>query len=109
MAEIGKINKVTVRSTQDNTILLDGGELGDIILEEKYRPGRYKAGDNVQVFIYADRKGQLQALTNTPYATVDQFAKLRVTATSPAGAFLAWGMKDDILVPKSEQLNPMTK
>lgn len=92
MAEIGKINKVTVRSTQDNTILLDGGELGDIILEEKYRPGRYKAGDNVQVFIY-----------------VDQFAKLRVTATSPAGAFLAWGMKDDILVPKSEQLNPMTK
>lgn len=107
MVAIGKMNTLTVTSTQDHEVQLDGGEQGDIRLVEKYVSGRYRTGDVAEVFVYRDRDGQLLAITSKPYATVGQFVKLRVAAITSAGAFLSWGMKDDLLVPKSEQLSPM--
>ncbi len=107
MIEIGKINRLTVASTQGHKICFDGGEFGDILLDEKFVYGRYHQGDIVEVFVYPDRDDQLLAMTGKPYATVGEFVKLRVAATSASGAFLAWGMKSDLLVPKGEQLTPM--
>ena len=109
MVEIGRINKLTVLSMQGNEVQLDGGELGSILLAEKYASGKYRVGNEVEVFVYIDREDQLLAITSKPYATVGQFAKLRVAATTSSGAFLAWGMKNDLLVPKSEQLSPMAE
>jgi uncharacterized protein len=109
MIEIGRINKLTVIRTQGNEVQFDGGELGEILLAEKYVSGKYRAGDEVEVFVYIDREDQLLAITGKPYATVGQFVKLRVAATTASGAFLAWGMKNDLLVPKSEQLSPMAE
>lgn len=109
MADIGRVNRLAVMSTEGNEVRLDGGESGTIALAEKYISGKYRAGDELEVFVYIDREGQLQAITGKPYATVGEFATLRVAATSPSGAFLAWGMKNDLLVPKSEQLNPMVE
>jgi uncharacterized protein len=107
MVEIGKINKLTVTSTQGHEVRFDGGEFGDILLDEKFVYGRYHPGDEIEVFVSVDRDDKLLAITSKPYATVGEFAKLRVAATSSSGAFLAWGMKNDLLVPKSEQLSPM--
>ncbi len=107
MLEIGKLNTLTVTSTQGHEVRFDGGDAGDILLAEKFVSERYHPGDDVDVFVYTERDGQLLAITSKPYATVGQFAKLRVAATTSSGAFLSWGMKSDLLVPKSEQLNPM--
>ena len=107
MVEIGKINKLTVLSTKGHEVRFDGGEHGDILLDEKFVYGRYHPGDEIEVFVHIDKDEQLLALSSKPYATVGEFAKLRVAATSSAGAFLSWGMKNDLLVPKSEQLSPM--
>lgn len=107
MAEIGKMNTLTVLSTQGHEVHFDGGESGDILLDEKFVYGRYHPGDKVEVFVYVERDEQLLAITSKPYAEVGEFAKLRVAATSSSGAFLSWGMKNDLLVPKSEQLSPM--
>ncbi len=109
MLDIGKINTLIVTSSQGHEVRFDGGKAGDILLAEKYVSQRYHPGDEVEVFVYPERDGQLLAITSKPYAMVGQFVKLRVAATSSSGAFLSWGMKSDLLVPKSEQLNPMKK
>ena len=54
-----------------------------------------------------DSDGQAVATTKRPYATVGQFAYLKVVSTTKAGAFLDWGMKKDLLVPFREQRRRM--
>jgi predicted RNA-binding protein (virulence factor B family) len=107
MAEIGRINKLTVTRTRDYGAHLDGGESGDILLPKRYVPKNCKPGDTVEVFIYVNKEGRLRASAQKPYATVGQFAKLRVAANTPSGAFLDWGLQKDLLVPKREQLTRM--
>jgi len=103
MAEIGRINKLTIKRKLDYGALLDGGESGDILLPKKYVPENCQPGDEVEVFVYADREEHLRATIKKPYATVGQFAKLRVLANSSSGAYLDWGLQKDLLVPKREQ------
>ncbi len=107
MARIGEINKLTIKRVLDYGAQLDGGELGDILLTKKNVPEKCKPGDEVEVFVYVDMEGRLRATTEMPFATVGQFAKLRVVANAAAGAFLDWGLKKDLLVPKREQLAEM--
>ncbi len=107
MAEIGRINRLTVKRMRDYGAHLDGGELGDIILPIREVPEQCQAGDEVEVFIYADREDHLRATTKRPYAMVGQFAKLRVVANASTGSFLAWGLDKDLFVPKSEQQDKM--
>jgi len=82
---------------------LDGGESGDIILPKRYVPEECRPGDEIEVFVYVNKEDRLRATTQKPFATVGQFAKLRVVANAAAGAFLDWGLKKDLLVPKKEQ------
>jgi len=107
MAEIGRVNKLKIKRKRDYGAHLDGGELGDILLPTKYVPKECQPGDEVEVFVYLGGEDSLRATTQKPYATVDQFAKLRVVANSSAGAFLDWGLQKDLLVPKKEQLAKM--
>ncbi len=107
MIKIGEINTLTVKSIQGNTIRLDGGGDGDVLLNKEETPKNCTAGDTLEVFIYVDREQQLQATTKTPLAQVGDFVKLRVVSTTPSGAYLDWGLDNDLLVPKSEMQNPM--
>ncbi len=109
MIQIGKINTLTVKSIQYSTVHLDGGQSGDIPLHTKDTPPQCKPGDRLEVFIYVNREKQLQATTKIPRATVGEFAKLRVISTTESGAYLDWGLDNDLLVPKSEQLQTMLK
>jgi len=103
MVEIGKINKLKIKRKRDYGAHLDGGESGDILLPKRYVPAKCRAGDEVEVFIYVSKEGRLRASNQMPYATVGQFAKLRVVANTTSGAFLDWGLQKDLLVPKKEQ------
>jgi len=103
MAEIGRINKLTIKRKLDDGALLNGGESGDIFLPKKYVPKKCQPGDEVEVFVYVDREERLRATTQKPYATVGQFATLRVVANSSSGAYLDWGLQKDLFVPKREQ------
>ena len=103
MAEIGRINKLTIKRKLDYGAHLDGGESGDILLPKKYVSKKCQPGDEVEVFVYVDREERLRATTQKPYVTVGQFAKLRVVANSSSGAYLDWGLQKDLFVPKREQ------
>jgi predicted RNA-binding protein (virulence factor B family) len=107
MVQIGRINRLTIKKTQDFGIHLEGGDAGDILLRDKFASRKYQANDIVDVFVYVDKEQRLVATVHKPYAMVGEVATLRVVATSPAGAFLGWGLEDDLFVPKSEQQNSM--
>jgi predicted RNA-binding protein (virulence factor B family) len=109
MAQIGRINTLTVKRMRDYGAHLDGGELGDILLKKRDVPEKCQPGDQVEVFVYLDKGDRLRATTQKPYATVGQFAKLRVVAKSSAGTYLDWGLEKDLFVPRSEQQEKMAK
>jgi predicted RNA-binding protein (virulence factor B family) len=107
MIQIGKINRLSIKGMRTDGVHLDGGELGDILLKGKSAAQKYQPGDKVEVFVYVDRDLRLLATTQKPYAMIGEFAKLMVVGTSSAGAFLGWGLEDDLFVPKGEQQSNM--
>lgn len=107
MTEIGKMNKLTVKKLRTDGAVLDGGAAGEILLPQKVVPTQCRPGDSVDVFVYVDRERRLLATTLVPAVTVGQAAWLRVVATAAFGAYLGWGLENDLLVPNREQLDPM--
>ncbi len=103
MAEIGKVNELTVVKKVDFGVYLDGGELGEILLPHRYVPRNCRAGDMLEVFIYLDSEDRVIATTERPYAMVGEIALLKVLSITPVGAFLDWGLPKDLLSPYSEQ------
>jgi len=107
MAELGKLNTLTVLKKLDFGIYLDGGDLDEILLPRRYVPEGCSVGDELEVFIYLDSEDMLIATTETPKAMVEECAFLKVIEVNHVGAFLDWGLPKDLLVPFSEQQKPM--
>ncbi|MBR6746370.1 MAG: GntR family transcriptional regulator [Muribaculaceae bacterium] len=103
MIQLGKYNSLKVVKFVDFGLYLDGGESGEILLPAKYISQTPQIGDEMEVFIYNDSEDRLIATTETPYATVGQFAFLRVSEVNNIGAFLQWGLAKELLVPFREQ------
>lgn len=103
MVTVGKFNRLTILRETDIGLLLDGEKLGDILLPYRYAPADVEPGDEIEVFIMLDSEDRLMATTDRPFATVNEFAGLRVVSASPVGAFLDWGLPKDLLVPFREQ------
>lgn len=108
MAQIGKRNSLTVLHSTPHGIYLDGGEHGEILLPNRYIPKGTSLGDALDVFIYRDSEDRLVATTETPFATVGEFATLEVVSVNRnIGAFLNWGLLKDLLLPFREQADPV--
>ena len=103
MAEIGKSNILKIIRQVEFGVYLDGEDLGEILLPQKYIPDGIFDGDEISVFIYYDSEDRLIATTEKPLAQVGQFAFLKCIAVTPVGAFLDWGLLKDLLVPFREQ------
>lgn len=107
MVKVGQMNRLAVVRPSDFGLLLDGGELGEILLPKRYVPKAWKTEDKLDVFVMLDSEDRLTASTATPKAMVGEFALLRVKEITKIGAFLDWGMPKDLLVPFREQRIPM--
>ncbi|WDE04952.1 GntR family transcriptional regulator [Thalassomonas viridans] len=103
MATIGKFNTLPVIALTDNGAYLDAGELGEILLPNRYLPENCQLDDQLEVFIYLDSADRLVATTDSPLAQVDEFASLKVVQVNKMGAFLDWGLPKDLLVPFNQQ------
>ncbi len=104
MAQIGKRNSLTVLHSTQHGIYLDAGELGEILLPNRYIPQGTGIGDALDVFVYRDSEDRLVATTERPFATVGEFATLEVVSVNRnIGAFLNWGLAKDLLLPFREQ------
>jgi len=107
MSEIGKKNKLIVLKELDFGVYLDGGELGEILMPNRYIPQDVQIGDEVEVFVYKDSEDRLIATTEDPYAQVGECSYLEVVSVGDFGAFMDWGVMKDLLVPFKEQRVPM--
>lgn len=108
MLSIGAFNRLEVVGQSKSDLLLDGGaKYGDIPLAKQQAPANCRAGDELDVFIYLDAEGYLIATTHTPLAQVGDIAWLKVVDASHEGAWLDWGLDEDLFLPRSEQQSPV--
>ncbi|MGD9158939.1 MAG: S1-like domain-containing RNA-binding protein [Desulfobacteraceae bacterium] len=107
MIEYGKINSLRVVKVTNSGITLDGKELGKIVLPKKEVHTQCRVNDYLDVFIYIDSKDQAIVTTRKPYAEAGQFALLKVVSSNSYGAFLDWGLEQDLRVSVKEQQKRM--
>ncbi|PTY02140.1 GntR family transcriptional regulator [Opitutaceae bacterium EW11] len=104
MALIGRYNRLVFLHEARPGAYLDGGDHGEILLPGRYIPDDARPGDVLDVFVYRDSEDRLLATREKPYATVGEYAYLRVVGVSPSGGcFLDWGLDKDLLLPAREQ------
>lgn len=107
MAQLGQYNDLTLLKKEHMGWILDGGVFGNILLPNRYVPKGSKANDTLSVFLYLDSEDRIIATTQQPFAEVGKVAYLKVKVVNDVGAFLDWGLEKDLLVPFSEQKQPM--
>ena len=107
MATIGIFNTLQIIDIIEHGAILNGGDLGEILMPNRYVPKDAKIEDLVEVFLYNDSLDRLVATTDKPKAKVGEFASLRVAQVNKIGAFLDWGLPKDLLVPYNQQHRPM--
>jgi predicted RNA-binding protein (virulence factor B family) len=79
-------------------------EAGDRLAHLPRREARdVTPGEQLEVFLYQDVAGELQATCRQPLAQAGEFAMLTVQSVGPHGAFLDWGLAKDLLAPFSLQ------
>ena len=107
MATIGAFNTLTIIDIIPHGVILDGEQLGEILLPNRYVPKNAEINQQIDVFIYNDSQDRLVATTEKPKAKVGEFASLKVVQVNKMGAFLDWGLPKDLLVPFAQQHKPM--
>lgn len=107
MATIGKTNRLKVLRGDNEELVLDGEELGELTLPIDELPEEYHTASKVEVFIYPDSAESITVTTKLPKAEAGDFALLKVVNINPYGAFLDWGMERDLLVMSNNQLHEM--
>jgi uncharacterized protein len=108
MIEIGKFNILKVLRKTEIGIYLDDGAEG-ILLPKRFVPRGVRIGEEIEVFLYHDSENRVIATTQEPKGTVGDIVLLQCVGTTPAGAFLDWGLMKDLFVAKSQQLEFMRK
>ena len=107
MAQLGQYNTLKVAKIVDFGLYLDGGEGVEILMPKRYMPQDVKVGDELKVFVYQDAEARLIATNEHPYATVGQFAYLKINSVNAVGAFADWGTSKELLIPHREQAQKM--
>lgn len=102
MIQIGKYNELVVLKNTSIGFYL-GDETEEVLLPKRYVPEGKTIGDKLKVFVYLDNEYRPVATTLIPFATVGEFAFLRVKEINKHGAFFDWGIDRDVFVPYSEQ------
>lgn len=106
MIELGKKQTLDVIKTTDFGVYLN--EVGSnnnnkVLLPKSQVPTGTKIGDKIEVFIYKDSEDRIIATTTSPALEIGGLAVLKVVDVGSIGAFLAWGLVKDLLLPFKEQ------
>lgn len=107
MVLLGQYNTLQVVKLVDFGLYLDGGDGLEILMPKRYVPEGAKEGDELRVFVYQDSEARLIATNEHPYATVGQFAYLKINSVNQTGAFADWGTSKELLIPHREQAQRM--
>ena len=109
MFEIGKyITLKILRDTDPGLYLGKDPESEEVVLlPHKYKPEKFKIGDEIRVFIYLDFEERPIATTLKPFLNLNEFGYLRCVDVTNHGAYMEWGLEKNLFVPFNEQARPM--
>jgi predicted RNA-binding protein (virulence factor B family) len=108
MIEVGVLNELVVCDENSSGYYLKAEDSDEkAFMPPSLGPKDVKVGDRVKAFIYLDTSDCLLGTTNYPSAVVGQFALMNVVETTHFGAFMNWGITKDLLIPDSEQKEPI--
>ncbi|ASK35452.1 CvfB family protein [Alloalcanivorax mobilis] len=100
---IGTVQELPVLRRIQAGLLLDGAELGEILLPARELAGAEPPAERLSVFVFEDGEGRPRATLRRPKAMPGEVARLQVAAVNRIGAFLDWGLPKDLLLPFAEQ------
>ena len=111
MAELqsGDVVKLVVKEQQESKYILTNDEL-DIPLNASEVTEPLKVNDKIEVFLYADRRGNLSATTAIPHIRKDEYGWARVLHVKDReGAYVDIGTSREVLVPAEDlpKLKPL--
>ena len=107
MLTLGQTYTLQVLKMTEQGAYVDGENLGEILLPNKFCPPDLAVGSELPVFLYQDSETRLIVTTQIPKVQVGEFAYLKVVANSDYGSFMDWGLDKDLLAPFGEQHVPM--
>lgn len=107
MVPIGEFSELKIVKILSFGAYLDAGEEDEILLPIRRVPKDAQPGDVLRVFIYKDSENRPIATTSEPKITLNRFANLEVKDVNKYGAFLEWGVENQLMVPYREQREPM--
>jgi predicted RNA-binding protein (virulence factor B family) len=102
MVEIGQYHVLRVIKELSFGAYLDADGT-EILLPKKDIPENMNIGDSLKVFVYKDSEARPVATTRKPKITLNHFASLKVTDINKYGAFLEWGIENELLMPFREK------
>jgi uncharacterized protein len=105
--KVGRINKLVVKDVWTTIVKLASEEGEEVKIKNSDLNKNVQKGDAIEVFVYSDTDGSLNATTTRPLAMLGEFAFLRVVQETKIGAFVNWGLEKDLLVPFSRQKERM--
>ena len=101
MIEIGKKNKLQIRRLSDLGYMLINEDGDDILLHFKEALNEHIPGEDVNVFIYYDKKHRITATEKEVYVTLDEANLLEVKEINyEYGIFLNINTPKDVLYSK---------
>lgn len=109
MKLIGKNVKLKIVDVKNKILFVDTIEYGILKTTNNDLIINYKPGDIADFFMLPDGNNIPILLSGKSNAQVDEFARLRVSKITDAGAFIDIGLDADIFCPKSEQLFELEK
>ena len=101
----GQVVELTVLEEQGSKWLLTDGEL-EIPLNSSELQKPLEIGERLKVFLFADRRGNLQATTVIPKILQGEYGWARVIKVSKEGAIVDIGSTREVLI-KGEDLPPL--
>lgn len=103
MLKTGEKQVLRIGRFSPNGAYLTDEEGNEVLLPNRYLTPEMKEGSDTEVFIHTDSEDRPVASTDMPYVMQGEVALLQVVDTTPAGAFLDWGLPKDLFLPLSNQ------
>lgn len=102
MATLGFRNTLKVLGRSPQGLRLDGGPLGELRLSLEERPEDKELPQCLEVFVYLNERGRPAATTRMPLAQRGEVAFLQVSKVGKDGAYLKWGLPQELFLPWPE-------
>ena len=109
MIRIGKTQRLTLYRQSPHGWYLADQSNNEVLLPNKFCDEDFKAGQELEVFIFRDSEQRLTATTQQPKLKLYRFALLEIVATSRVGAFADMGLEKHLLIPFKEMHERLEK